>query len=625
MFYLHLLVNKRGPLAKIWLAAHWEKKLTKAHVFECNLEIAVAKIISPKFTIALRTSGHLLVGVVRIYHRKAKYLLSDCSEALTKIKTTFRPGLIDLPEHGTEAAFQSITLPEEFHDFEGPLPDVSAIDVAEYFALNQSRVEDITLKEDYDSKILLCDRNFGERGREIRNILYEEAVENPSCSHCSNNSLGADLTLASASGCKFAYLEDTHCFEHDGFGDEDNDIDMIEMLLQDEQNVVEKDIPEMEEECPLFQALPEISMASEFAVFEPSCADTTAGPRMDEVMPVLKEEGFVLEPVDDPAVTQGKKKKRKRKLLVDVDKELNYSTIYNQLNNYTDLLTTLDLAPPTKKTMMWKKSGGVENLLCQATQPVVHAELQMLFARCFKSRDLKMSRDGRQGEPAVEKKREEQDIRVEEPSYLQESAHSETQRKIRNDSFKLTSQSSRVESDDNFGEAIVSSFHMFQRPECILWCHFFLCQGSISNPLQNHWQVFEKDAGASDRAPRGLSPTGFPVGFWLLSILPSGWVTSFYTHTLLFPFKELKRSEESSEELKWNKRIHQLLRTLQQLKSSGTQCFSLQELCRTSSRREAAATFYSLLVLQQQSVLELYQSRPFADITATAGPAFSSH
>ncbi|KFP29898.1 Double-strand-break repair protein rad21-like 1, partial [Colius striatus] len=364
MFYLHLLVNKRGPLAKIWLAAHWEKKLTKAHVFECNLEIAVEKIISPKFTIALRTSGHLLVGVVRIYHRKTKYLLSDCTEALTKIKTTFRPGLIDLPEHGTEAAFQSITLPEEFHDFEGPLPDVSAIDVAEYFALNQSRVEDITLKEDYDSKILLCDRNFD-----------EEAVENPSCSHCSNNSLGAaDLTLAGGSACKFAYLEDTHCFEHDGFGDEDNDIDMIEMLLQDEQNALEKDVHEMEEECPLFQALPEISMA-----IEPSCADTTAdkaSPLMDEVMPLLKEEGFVLEPVDDPAVTQGKKGKRKRKLLVDVDKELNYTTIYNQLNNYTDLLTTLDLAPPTKKTMMWKKSGGVKNLLCQATLPVVHAELQ---------------------------------------------------------------------------------------------------------------------------------------------------------------------------------------------------------------------------------------------------------
>lgn len=31
-------------------------------------------------------SGHLLLGVVRIYSRKVKYLLDDCSEALIKIK-----------------------------------------------------------------------------------------------------------------------------------------------------------------------------------------------------------------------------------------------------------------------------------------------------------------------------------------------------------------------------------------------------------------------------------------------------------------------------------------------------------------------------------------------------------
>lgn len=42
--------------------------------------------------IGLRTSGHLLVGVVRIYSRKAKYLLADCGEALIKVKDAFRPG-----------------------------------------------------------------------------------------------------------------------------------------------------------------------------------------------------------------------------------------------------------------------------------------------------------------------------------------------------------------------------------------------------------------------------------------------------------------------------------------------------------------------------------------------------
>jgi cohesin complex subunit SCC1 len=35
---------------------------------------------------ALRLSGQLLLGVVRIFSRKTRYLLEDCNEALVKIK-----------------------------------------------------------------------------------------------------------------------------------------------------------------------------------------------------------------------------------------------------------------------------------------------------------------------------------------------------------------------------------------------------------------------------------------------------------------------------------------------------------------------------------------------------------
>ena len=46
---------------------------------------------------ALRLSGQLLLGVVRIYSRKAKYLLDDCNEAILKIK------MVCLPIHRTES------------------------------------------------------------------------------------------------------------------------------------------------------------------------------------------------------------------------------------------------------------------------------------------------------------------------------------------------------------------------------------------------------------------------------------------------------------------------------------------------------------------------------------------
>lgn len=90
MFYGAFVLAKKGPLAKVWLAAHWDKKLTKAHVFETDVEATVDSIISPQVKMALRTSGHLLLGVVRIYSRKQKYLIHDLGEACAKIKMAFR-------------------------------------------------------------------------------------------------------------------------------------------------------------------------------------------------------------------------------------------------------------------------------------------------------------------------------------------------------------------------------------------------------------------------------------------------------------------------------------------------------------------------------------------------------
>jgi cohesin complex subunit SCC1 len=48
MFYAHFVLAKKGPLARIWLAAHWDKKLTKAHVFETNIQKSVEDILHPK-------------------------------------------------------------------------------------------------------------------------------------------------------------------------------------------------------------------------------------------------------------------------------------------------------------------------------------------------------------------------------------------------------------------------------------------------------------------------------------------------------------------------------------------------------------------------------------------------
>ncbi|XP_034497489.1 double-strand-break repair protein rad21-like protein 1 [Ailuropoda melanoleuca] len=229
MFYTHVLMSKRGPLAKIWLAAHWEKKLTKAHVFECNLEITIEKILSSKVKIALRTSGHLLLGVVRIYNRKAKYLLADCNEALLKMKMTFRPGLVDLPKENFEAAYNAITLPEEFHDFD--TQNVNAIDVSEHFTQNQSKPEEITLREDYSNDLLFQAGSFGEETEILRRHSFFD----------DNILLNSSGPLVEHSSGSIAGEKPLFYDSEDGFGDEGAAGEMIDNLLQDDQNILLED------------------------------------------------------------------------------------------------------------------------------------------------------------------------------------------------------------------------------------------------------------------------------------------------------------------------------------------------------------------------------------------------
>lgn len=127
MFYSESLLAKTGPLARVWLASNLERKLTKQNVLQSDLENNVKDIIGQgQAPMALRLSGQLLLGVVRIYSRKARYLLDDCSDALTKIKHAFRPGNVDLPANQSHtAAAGALTLPDTITELDllAPLPD----------------------------------------------------------------------------------------------------------------------------------------------------------------------------------------------------------------------------------------------------------------------------------------------------------------------------------------------------------------------------------------------------------------------------------------------------------------------------------------------------------------------
>ncbi|EME42241.1 hypothetical protein DOTSEDRAFT_73161 [Dothistroma septosporum NZE10] len=128
MFYSESLLTKTGPLARVWLASNLDRKLTKANVIQADLQENVKDIIgNDQAPIALRMSGQLLLGVVKIYNRKTSYLQADCDEALRKIKLAYRPGQnVDLPaDHSHKANPQALMLADTITELDlfAPLPD----------------------------------------------------------------------------------------------------------------------------------------------------------------------------------------------------------------------------------------------------------------------------------------------------------------------------------------------------------------------------------------------------------------------------------------------------------------------------------------------------------------------
>lgn len=95
MFYGQFIVTK-GPLANVWLASHLQHKLNKQTIIGTNIQSAVNEVIKPKVKhfintilillslqvkLSLRTNGHLLLGIVRIYAKKAEYVWHELEHA----------------------------------------------------------------------------------------------------------------------------------------------------------------------------------------------------------------------------------------------------------------------------------------------------------------------------------------------------------------------------------------------------------------------------------------------------------------------------------------------------------------------------------------------------------------
>ncbi|KAH8814903.1 Rec8 like protein-domain-containing protein [Xylogone sp. PMI_703] len=183
MFYSETLLQKTGPLARVWLSANIERKLSKTHILQSNVKDSVEAIITPnQAPMALRLSGQLLLGVVRIYSRKARYLLDDCNEALMKIKMAFRlSGNNDIPAGLHMPSRDALMLPDVLTEGDNlempPLPDASFLlaqmddDTSHLGRKKRAGSRDINLQDDFTGS------QFLQSSIENQNIEEELALE----------------------------------------------------------------------------------------------------------------------------------------------------------------------------------------------------------------------------------------------------------------------------------------------------------------------------------------------------------------------------------------------------------------------------------------------------------------
>ena len=416
MFYSVHVLGKKGPLARVWLAAHWDKKITKAQILETNIVESVDSILQPRVKLSLRTSSHLLLGIVRIYSRKTAYLLQDCQEAAFKIKSAFRPGAVDLPDGKTEAAIAAITLPETF-DFDLIAEPPMQIETVQ----SNANIRNITLSDDVVSI-------------NIDDDLYINEVQNnwSDLSSINASSSRNDITLTNKDNNNSLWQMYDRPTDGDGFGGSFDDVDDLFRIpvppeaqehnkqpeysknpiesgtlldddhldnhnLENGRDLLNNDNIDMPfDDRPMSRMSVDSDMS--FGA-PPSLAPSSPGSLGNDLDDTLmphhhqnsndgtnhfmadKEEmrqdenslfnkniannldSLVLEPIEQSLGFERRKKRRKKLgIIIDEIKTLSGEEMKSQLSDTSDICAELDLAPPSKKLMYLKRTAGIEKL-----------------------------------------------------------------------------------------------------------------------------------------------------------------------------------------------------------------------------------------------------------------------
>ncbi|KAF1983574.1 hypothetical protein K402DRAFT_338286 [Aulographum hederae CBS 113979] len=412
MFYSDTLLSKTGPLARVWLAANIERKLTKSNILQQDIGSSVNAIVDPgQAPMALRLSGQLLLGVVRIYSRKTRYLLDDCNDALLKIKMAFRPGNVDLPadqSHTVNPA--SLTLPEVLTELDllAPMLDPALLlaDIPEL-----ARTQDPTLL-DWGTSQLLPD-SMEQSRRE-----YSEPLALPDDDLDLDLGLDdEDITIEKARRAPTAQLGEGLAEETSKLYDDDLDLDLggdepvgdgspAPPVLDDTVDIPMGGMDDygVPVEDDTMEAVP-LGEGAATPAAEPTAPRDTASPLSSirssvarNLETTFRQETTIFDP-EDESIHQAQRAKRRKVLESDIQTEIQSGQFREQQNDRSKILKPASFLPkdPVLLALMnMQKSGAfVSSILgngrAQGWAPELRGIMSIEVIR--RSGDLKRKRD----------------------------------------------------------------------------------------------------------------------------------------------------------------------------------------------------------------------------------------
>ncbi|KAA6383768.1 MAG: hypothetical protein EZS28_020706 [Streblomastix strix] len=170
MVFWSNILSKNGKLGKVWLAANYEKGLSKnviarVNVFEDANYLMQGVIVDEedgtlRLHLSVRISANLMLGLARILTRQIKYLSDEVEEFRNRINTTYLSASINLPPETTQLGRANITLPDSniqhivtLAIFDSARQGHALIDLPTPLKQFQARPGDIELEPTYNQTV----------------------------------------------------------------------------------------------------------------------------------------------------------------------------------------------------------------------------------------------------------------------------------------------------------------------------------------------------------------------------------------------------------------------------------------------------------------------------------------